>query len=276
MSEVTKRDLVAAARDQGYQRMSARLVDDWIAQGLLDHPERQPLGHGRGSAPALWPETQLELFLSLLQKRDEGAPIAALCNIPVWLWLWWGDEYAPLRQTRQALKTWAKAAGYPSLGRARNDMRSLMGNWGNSSARRQDRRALEEALYPMLCSGQVDEAVLLPLIEHVFDPMGSGMPRGPAGGQLTPDRYLTLLRARIEGIVHLDRFDDHHFEQARVVYLTTRYRYEQERPRLAQDSELGERFAASNASDVIMDACLDLVTLLGMLSIPPKEGMATK
>lgn len=273
MSSVNKQDLVAAAKAQGHRRVSARMVDDWVAQGLLDRPERQPLGYGRGSAPAVWPETQRELFLSLLEKRDEGMPIAALCNLPVWVWFWWGDTHVPLRQVQRAMQTWARAAGYPPAGRARADMRRLMGNWGHPAARRKDRRALEAALYPMVCSGRVDEAVLLPLVARVFDPEGTGVPRGPVGGQLAPEGYVQLLQARVNALVHLDRFDDQHFEQARTVYLTTRQSYARERPRLAQGSELGEQFAEQDLSDVIMDACLDLVTLLGMTS--PREPRRT-
>lgn len=271
MGGVNKQDLVAAAKEEGHRRVSARMVDDWVAQGLLDHPERQPLGYGRGSAPAVWPENQRDLFLSLLEKRDEGVPIPVLCNLPVWIWLWWGDAHVPLRQVRRAMQTWAKAAGYPPAGRARADMRRLMGDWGHPDARRKDRRALEGTLYPMVCTGRVDEAVLLPLVTRVFDPEGNGALRGPVGGRLTPEGYVKLLRARVDALVHLDQFDDQHFEQARRVYLATRQSYVRERPRLAQDSELGARFADPDLSDIIMDACLDFVTLLGMTDPSPDQ-----
>ncbi len=274
MTGVSKQDLVTAAKEHSHRRVSARLVDDWVAQGLLDRPEHRPLGYGRGSLPAVWSDNQRELFLTLLQKRDEGAPIAALCNIPVWLWLWWGEGYVPLPQVRRAMRTWAKAAGYPPMGRARADMRRLIGDWGDPGTRRKDRRALEEALYPMVCSGRVNEAVLLPLVQRVFDPKGTGAPRGPVGGQLTPEGYVCLLRARVDAMAGLDAFDDQHFEQARVAYLVTRHRYERERSRLVADPELGERFAAHDLSAIIMDACLDLTTLLGLtITTPARTGV---
>lgn len=275
MDGVSKQDLVREAKNHGHRRVSTRLVDDWVALGLLDRPARQPLGYGRGSAPAHWPDEHRRLFLELLQKRDEGAPIAALCNIPVGLWLWWGDTYVPLRQVRRALQTWAKAAGYPPMGRARVDMRRLAGDWGHPEARRKDRRAFEEALYPMVCSGRVDAAVLLPLVERVFDPKGTGVPRGPIGGQLTPDGYVRLLQARVDALTRLEAFDDHHFEHARMAYLATRHSYERERPRLAADPELGARFAAPDLSEIVWDACLDLTTLLGMTSTPSEHAGTT-
>lgn len=271
MDTVTKQELVEAAMARRHPKVSARLVDDWVAKGLLDRPEHRPLGYGRGSQPAVWSDNQRELFLTLLEKRDEGRPIAALCNIPVWLWLWWGDGYVPLRQVRRAMQTWAKAAGYPPAGRARTDIRRLMGDWGDPGARRKDRQALEEALYPMVCSGRVDEGALLPLVQRVFDPKATGTPRGPVGGQLTPDGYVRLLRARVEAITHLDDLDDQLFEQARLAYLGTRRRYEAARPYLTTDPEMGERFAAQDLSAVIMDACLDLATLLGLGITAPSD-----
>lgn len=276
MTSWSKEDLVTMATAKGHRQVSTRLVDDWVAKGLLDRPELRPLGYGRGSKPAVWPENQRELFLTVLEKRDEGMPIPALCNIPVWLWLWWGDSYVPIRQVRRAMQTWTKAAGYPPAGRARTDMRRLMGEWGHPLARRRDRRDLEEALYPMVCNGRVDEAALLPLVERVFDPKGAGVPRGSVGGQLTPAGYVQLLRARVDAITHLHGFDDQLFEQARIAYLATRHSYERERSRLAADPELGERFAEQDLSEVVMDACLDLTTLLGLaITTPARIGKIT-
>lgn len=276
MTRVNKEDLVTIATAKGYRQVSTRLVDDWVAKGLLDRPEHRPLGYGRGSKPAVWSDNQRELFLSLLEKRDEGMPIPALCNIPIWLWLWWGDSYVPLRQVRRAMQTWAKAAGYPPAGRARTDMRRLMGEWGDPGARRRDRRELEAALYPMVCSGRIDEATLLPLVQKVFDPKGTGVSRGPVGGQVTPEGYVRLLHARVQAITHLNGYGDQPFEQARVAYLATRHRYERVRPRLAADPELGERFAEQDLSELVMDACLDLATLLGLaIMTPARIGTVT-
>ena len=50
----------------------------------------------------------------LLAKRGEISRIAALCNIPVVIWLWWGDEYVPPRQTLRALSTWAGTEKAPA------------------------------------------------------------------------------------------------------------------------------------------------------------------
>ncbi len=82
-----------------------RLITDWVEIGLLDHPHKPGLGRGAGSQPGTWPASQLKLFLALWGKKPE-ATIAHLCNIPVYLWLFWGDEFAPLTQVRRAMNSW--------------------------------------------------------------------------------------------------------------------------------------------------------------------------
>jgi hypothetical protein len=273
----TATDLVDAARAAGHDRVSPRLVVDWVGLGLLDRPERHGLGRGKGST-ATWPDEQRQLFLALLGLRDQGAKIPPLCNVPVWLWLTWGDGYVPLEQTRRAMQTWAKAVGDPSAGRARAGVQALLQDWGDPRARRADRRALETAILPMVRTGQVNEAVLRPLVERVFDPTGTGR----RGGPLSPEGYVRLLRARVEALKRLavdaprfvrgkriDPFDDGIFEWARFMYVATRHSYGIERPRLAAGAEKGERFAPEGATELIMAACVDLATLLGLGVISP-------
>lgn len=272
-------DLVAAARAAEHDRVSPRLVVDWVGLGLLDRPERHGLGRGKGSM-ATWPDEQLQLFLAVLRLRDQGAKVPQLCNLPVWLWLTWGDGYVSLGQVRRAMQTWAKAAGDPATGRAKANVRALLQDWGDPRARRADRRALEAAILPMVPTGQVDEQVLRPLLERVFDPKGIGQARGP----LSPEGYVRLLRARVEALKRLtmnppqfvrgkrsDPFDDGTFEWARFVYLATRHSYGIERPRLAAHPEKGERFALEGATELVMAACVDLATLLGLGVASPAD-----
>ena len=85
--------MLAAARSRGFTP-SKRLLSDWVSLGLLDRPLRKGLGRGRGST-ATWPAEQRELFLQLLAKRATVRQIAPLCNIPVWLWLYYGYCVSP-------------------------------------------------------------------------------------------------------------------------------------------------------------------------------------
>src|SRR5262245_40363698 len=100
--------MLQAARDAGFSP-TGRLMTDWVSLGLLDQAHRRGLGRGKGTA-ATWPEEQLRLFLVLLQQRETVKRMISLCNIPVGIWLWWGDRFVPLGQARRALRTWSGVA----------------------------------------------------------------------------------------------------------------------------------------------------------------------
>jgi hypothetical protein len=279
MAGFTKAELVAAARAAGHDRVSARLVDDWVGLGLLDRPTRHPAGYGKGSEPGTWSANQRELFLALLRHRDDAGSVAALCNLPVWLWLWWGDDFVPLRQARRAQATWAAAVREPPRGRSARSVGQLVADWGEPGAGRAARRELVEALHPMVCAGRIDEAALLPKLRAVFDPEGRG---------LAAEGYLRLLRARVEALRRLtvpaDRrfergkraepIDDALLEWARFFYLATRQSYAAEQPRLATDQRFGGNFDDTGLDAVVGSSCLDLATVLGLglttpLGAPP-------
>ena len=136
-------DLVADAAEAGYQ-ITVRLVRDWTQAGLLDRPHKRPAGKGHGSRQALYPENQRKLLLTLLSKRP-GNGIPSLARIPVGIWMYWGDEYEPLRQARRAMLTWI---GDPrsSLRRASETARTILGQLDNPAATPAARRQLRKVL----------------------------------------------------------------------------------------------------------------------------------
>lgn len=73
-------DLVADATTAGHQ-VKARVVRDWIAEGLLDSPQRR--AKHRGSDKALHTVNQRKLFLLLLDKRQAMPKIPSLAQIPL-------------------------------------------------------------------------------------------------------------------------------------------------------------------------------------------------
>ena len=107
MTNYTAAQMVHAAKDAGHERVSPRMVTDWAAHGLLDRPEDNGSRGRGGKVPGTWNEHQFQLFLSLLEARVHAKAVADLCSIPVWLWLWWGDDYVPMRQVKTAMTTWA-------------------------------------------------------------------------------------------------------------------------------------------------------------------------
>ncbi len=262
----TRQDLIAEAQAAGYT-ISGRLITDWVQLGLLDQPERHGLGRENGSI-AYWPERQHHLLITLLAKRQEGAHVGPLCNIPVWLWLWFGDEYAPLRQVRRALQTWGEFQGIPRKGaswtRARHAASEFIGQVGHPKAKVKDRKALQEGLAQMLSQGRFDGDRLLPLVRRVFDPRGTGVPRGPIGGQLSPEDLVNLFKGRYLVLQHVETPSDSLFEWARFFYLSSLQSYLKDRPYLATDLDFGKLFTEPELSDIINNACLSVVSTLGL------------
>ncbi len=272
----TNEILIAEAKAKGYD-VSARLITDWVQLGLLDRPEKHGLGRGRGFI-AVWAEAQCHLFLTLLDKRREAKRIGPLCNIPVWLWLFWGDAYVPLRQVRRALRTWGEFQGVPRKGVAWKHGRKAGENFinqiGHPDAAKKDRKALQDAIAGMLYRGEFDRQRLLPLVRRVFDPHDTGKSRGPAGSQFSPEDIVTLIEARYEALHELDKLDDSLFEWARFTYLTGLQEYQRDRPQLAADPDLGKLFTQPDLNEMVLGSCSHLITLLGSALVFPMSAPA--
>jgi hypothetical protein len=253
-------------------RVSERMVLGWVAQGLIDRPDRRGLGRGKGSV-ATWPDEQRRLFLALLAKRGEiqsdRKPIRALLNLPVWLWLYWGDQYVPLRQVRLALRGWGPSALGGSWTASRAVAAAMIRTVRHPKARAKDRRALLEHVTQMLYASRFDPDQLVPLVARVVDPLGTGQPRGPAGAQLTPEGLVEIFRARYLAITRLahtegpDAISDGLFHWARLFYLTGIRDYLSDQHLLARDADLGRFFARPDASALANEACLELATIVG-------------
>jgi hypothetical protein len=270
MADYTADDLCRAAQAAGVTA-SKRLVIDWASLGLLDQPTRHGLGRGKGTI-ATWPDTQCKLFLALLEKRRSVERVAPLCNIPVWIWLWLGDALVPLRQVRRALGTWGASAGSAGTARARSKARQLVADMSNPRSRRRDRWALVDALAQQLYKNALKPDDLAPLVARVLDPDGTGQPFGPVGGQLNADRYVQLIQTRTQALAGLETIPESLFEWARFTYLIENQRYAADQARLAADPDLGTLFPPRDLDTIANQACVDLVTTLGLgLQAPPVQ-----
>jgi hypothetical protein len=267
-------DLCRDAEAHGFSA-TPRLITDWVELGLLDAPDRHGLGRARGSAAGTWSEAQRQLFLALLDKRREVKHIAPLCNMPVWLWLFWGDEYAPLRQVRRALETWGGVRGGTkglSWAKAHASARQQVERWGSSLARPKDRQALVDALSKMIYKQQFDSDALVPLLERVFDPAHTGQPRGPLGAPVTPADYALLIRVRLEALAQLDALDNSLFEWARFMYLTMLPQYFQGQPQFAADPELGKLFTRPDINELVNNVCASLIGTIALARAVPSSA----
>ena len=228
----TQEEMLAYARWRGLP-LSAWTFHDWIRIGLLgtaSDREWPGRGHGSGSA-ARWSSQQFALFqLVLAQKQslrfESNAPY---CNLPVWKWLYWGDQAdVGLQQVKRALRTWQQ--WYQKNSQKKRSVRKHVRELVTMSASRHamGTRDLVNDLTDMALDGDsLDEATLREIFALIIDPKGIGEARGPQGREFTPEELsrrisLQALAAQLD----LTRLPDPFWELARVGQLLARYRYQ--------------------------------------------------
>jgi len=261
-SRYTVLDLVEAARPHRPDA-SVRMVRRWVQFGLLDAPSRRGLGRGRG-IEATWSRNQRRLFIELTRAQQRGASISSLCNMPVWLWLWWGDPYVPLRQVRRALDTWAEARTNPSWSDALHVARAVVGKLAIAGTKRSVLRLFRQTIADQ-AAGAFDRDALRDAARDAIEGEARRR-RGPIGAQLDASRYADLVAMRFEALDHLADLGDDVFESARLLLHHAKADYDQKRPAFEADADLGPLFAEATTSDEVNLACLDLVTALGAVS----------
>lgn len=261
----TAEDLIQAAKAQGLTA-SERLIVDWSSLGLIDRPEHRGAGQRRGSEKGTWNAEQRQLFLALLRKRSEIDSVATLANIPVWMWLVWGDRYVPLRQVRQALSTWARQQ-WASEAKARRAARQLVDDFDTREPRtRTDVIALITEALRGMPEIHDDRFADMDALREQLERLGEGeaLEMGGATFNLTPAGAAQLIFARLDALRHLTEFSDAAFHWARFVYNVGRADYGRRAPELAEHERFGHIFQDTSLGEMMNRACLDLVTTLGV------------
>ncbi len=266
----TKAQLVGAAVAHGY-RATNRLLTDWQAAGLLDQPTKRGLGRGKG-IQALWPESQLRLWLLLLQKRAEVTQVPVLCNVPVGLWLYFGDEYASIRQVRKCLGTWSYRYG-SSRGhnQAKQWARALLAGVpieGSRNAKADLISAMARVLLYGISTDEERRSLRARLIGSVLK----------AGGQDQSAATATVdvVLARLLAAQHLERGDvaDHILAWARVWHLFGLRTYMAAHEAGSLPNVPGIDFSMPDFEKLIPNACLHLLSAIGMaLSVGHDEQL---
>jgi hypothetical protein len=255
----TKAQLVEAAKAQGYSATD-RLLTDWQAAGLLDQPTKRGLGRGKG-IEALWPESQLRLWLLLLQKRSEITQVPTLCNIPVGLWLYFGDQYASLRQVRKCMRTWAyrygSSRGYKQ---AKQSARALLADvpmQASKNARADLISAMARALFQGISTAEERRHLRDRLIGSV---MNAGVEQSAAAATVE------IVLIRLLGARYLAKDDvaDHILAWARVYHLFGLRSYIAAHESGSLPNVPGVDFSAPDFEKLITNACRDLVSAVGM------------
>ena len=270
-------DLVEDAARVGHQ-ITARLIRDWSEKGLLDYPQRQPAGKGHGSRPALYGANQRMLLLTLLGKRGDNG-IKSLARIPVAIWMYWGEDYVPLRQARRAFLTWM---GDPRVSRrrARDSARVILGQFNNPRATEQSRRELLTVLTDLAYTGRLDAERLDRAVRAVFEPDTGRLRRamGHPAAPIMAESVVAVTQARLIAIEHLraSKVTDEAFLQARQAHLINFADYARRQPEFAatvpgRGSDLYEPVTAEMA---FVQCCDHLLTTLGLQIQYPEAARA--
>jgi hypothetical protein len=265
-STFTREELLAAATARGF-RASARLISDWVELGLLDRPTRRGLGRGRGSL-ATWPENQVQLFLQLLDQRSKGARrVPTLCNLPVGLWLHFGDDYAPPRQVRRALSTWAAkgTAGTYGSGRAAEQSASDIIGWLSGGAVTSvEHEALARALglitYQIATAQRYEHSDLIDVVSRAIAAANPSVPATDLA-----EGFARGLASRVKAISRLSTIPDEVFVAARANVAMAELEYAVRQPQLAGQPVVGHVYDARDWNQRFNHACSNLLTHLGYL-----------
>ncbi|OIK02633.1 hypothetical protein BIV25_03385 [Streptomyces sp. MUSC 14] len=263
-------DLVADAGEAGY-KVTARLVHDWVAKGLLDKPTRRPKGR-RGSDKALHAINQRKLFLLLLEKRQQMPKIPSLALVPLNLWLYCGDEYVPTRQAVKALRTWLRD-GLRNKDVAREGARGMLQQLDHPLATDTARNRLLRLLTDVGYTGRFDREELAGAARAVFEPSsafaGTGLIRavGHPEAALTLENFLTHLEAMCTAIRRIrdGDLDTGLFERVRLVHRGTKSEYLARRSEFAAAASgtLAAAFAEPTLNDLANGCCRELLTIVG-------------
>lgn len=247
--------MVAEAHARGFEA-TPRLITDWVQLGLLGRPRRHGLGHGRGSV-AGWEEHQFQLWLLLIEKRPTVAQVATLANLPVSLWLYFGDQYVGLPQVKRALMTWAGAThakGYEDAGRL---VAQFLRELPDLKVPRDRRRAVTTKLAGVLANPQRkgDGSKLRRELIQLIRP-------APARRNLKRhgqwENHVDLLFARLAG---LQAVADGALPDSRYYWARTMTQYGR--------TSWARSAGSPSPQELFSNACLDLVTTLGLsLSMP--------
>jgi hypothetical protein len=212
----------------------------------------------------------------MMREKHEIHQVAQRCNLPVWVWLYWGDEWGvTLDQVKRVMKTWAKYQRFPSRGRSKQGAKELI----KKVANHQDggkQRAVND-LADILYKGTSTPQTVGDSLHRVFD---SAKPaNGPHDIPILPESvswYVGLLMEAINALVNDGEIPSVHWEWARCFHLAGISQYAMEQHRYAREtvgSPVEQMFSVETKESLWSSVCEDLAVILGLgLRYPSVPG----
>ncbi len=271
-----KKELYAYVRSYGFA-IDDSLLEEFQKQGLMLPPQRRGKGRAKG-VPGLWSRQQADLLRSLCMMREKHKihQVAQRCNLPVWVWLYWGDEWGvTLDQVKQVMKTWAQYQRFPSRERSKQGAKELV----KEVANRRDggkQRAVSD-LTDILYKRNSTPQAIADSLHHVFD---SAKPaNGPHDIPVLPESvswYVELLMEAINALINDRELPSIHWEWTRSFHLAGISQYAKEQQRYAHEtvgSPVEQMFSIETIESLWQSACKDVAVVLGLgLRYPSVPG----
>lgn len=280
----TRAELLEQANTRNLS-LSDRHLTDLIEDGLMNGPSKN--GLPGGGSEAIWPQEQLDLLLTVLKKQQEldqqaGHHVYArklLCNIPVCVWLYWGEVYIPLHQVKRAMVTWSRAYRHSPKSKAKQSAQHITRLSASPRSDKDDKDELIKRLITLATTGEglKDDEMedFLYLFKDVIDPENMGEAKGPAHAKLSAEAIVGLIHARLSAMNRLSAHSggissvpDAIWQWARTTHLFTSKLYAQAQPEYASDptlhSEIRGFFEPPNMSEMLNNACVHLLAFLGL------------
>ncbi|MHB1325169.1 MAG: hypothetical protein ACYC0L_03025 [Thermoleophilia bacterium] len=185
------------------------------------------------------------------------------------MWLYFGDNYVPLRQVRRALGTWQERAVNTPIKIVRQTVQQVFGV-PTSRLQRKDRKVLLGQVTDILFRfrrefTEQDKITLHELLKQILGPSESGLVQTIGGEALTPDACVELLTVTVRAFAALsnNEIDDSLFHWARYAILTS---YSDFKRYLSHMTTVGapRGLTIPTFDKLAQQACFDLVTQVGL------------
>ncbi len=262
-----KHEMLEDVRTYGFP-VTEGLFDDWVEKGLLGRAHRVGLGRGRGST-ARWPSGQFTLLLELLRGRQLGKfRIGQLCALPVWRWIYWGElGGVSLPQVRRAMDTWVASVKNTTTDTERKEVRRAVEKVQGISFSGK-RALLDELMRVGTFEKDADADVLRYRLESVItsSPWNVVFQDGktsPVDVEML-SIMIPIRQKAFRNYEQIVQLPDTMWEWARTFLLFAQRRGQSERPFLARNRRLADRYRRLTIYDVLWGSCSDLLSPLAI------------
>ena len=248
--ERSREEMVRFANGHGYTDLTERTFTSWVEHGLIARAKLTGLGPGKGVART-WDDHQAQLLLQICRLRPQAKRLAVLANIPVGIWLHFGDKYVGTPQAMTAMRTWAGDAKTTSARRARPAAKALA------------EQIAGPEIDPRLRNRFVELVAEFAPHPHTFDrdafeqAVRELLDASPIPPRLSAAGLAAVTEARVLAVQSMKEFTAADFETARANYLMSRSDYQQS-PVYDQTT--------STLKEAMTKACLNTATWLGAIA----------